>query len=223
MSETLIPEVEETTTGPNRTPLLIVAGVAVVAIIGLLLWMFVLGGEDDVFEPVPSAADATAPAGDESPPAAAVEDDGPPPVETVEVFLSRDPFQPVRPDAAPVDGGDDGTAPGPSDPSDPTDPGPSDPSDPTDPTPPDDGDTDPAPKNGDDSATVEGHEVELIDVFEENGARRITIRVDSTLYTVGEGETFADNFRVLSIDPPCATLLYGDNQFTLCEGERVRK
>jgi hypothetical protein len=216
MSDTLNPEVEEVTSGPNRTPLLIVAGVAVAAIVGLLVWAFVLGGDDDVFEPIPSAADAARDSG-EVPAAAGTVDEGPPPVETVEVFLSRDPFQPVRPDSATGPGDGDGRdgAPAPSDPSDPADP--------TDPAPPDDGDTDPAPKNGDDSATVEGHEVELIDVFEENGVRRVTIRVDSTLYTVGEGDTFADNFRVLSIDPPCATLLYGDNQFTLCEGERVRK
>jgi hypothetical protein len=201
-----IPDSVPETSGARggRPAVLLVAAFGVVAIVALVLWAFVFTGGHDVFEPVPSAADSQ-PASPTTPAAAAdVDDEVVPPVETVEVFLSRDPFRPVRPEEpqpAPVDG-------------DPT-PSPGDDNDDTD--------TDPDPKEGDDSTVVEGREVELIDVFLENDTRRATIRVDSTTYTVSEGDTFAGSFRVLSIDPPCATLLYGDNQFTLCEGERVRK
>ena len=63
----------------------------------------------------------------------------------------------------------------------------------------------------------------LIDAFVDQGRKRAVVRVNGTSYTVSEGETFADNFRALSIDPPCATFLYGDSSFTLCQGERVLK
>jgi hypothetical protein len=31
------------------------------------------------------------------------------------------------------------------------------------------------------------------------------------------GETFADNFELMSISGDCATFLFGDQSFTLCE------
>lgn len=77
-----------------------------------------------------------------------------------------------------------------------------------------------APSDGDGEQTVA-----LVDVFvdEETGEERALIQVDSTLYEVGEGQEFAENFRVLSIDPPCVTLLRGDEALTLCEGDQVLK
>jgi hypothetical protein len=47
--------------------------------------------------------------------------------------------------------------------------------------------------------------------------------VDGTVYTVDEGEQFAESFQLLSINGECATMLYGDDQFTLCEGEEILK
>jgi hypothetical protein len=49
------------------------------------------------------------------------------------------------------------------------------------------------------------------------------IRVDGDLHRSEEGETFADNFRLLLISDDCASLLYGDEQFTLCEGQEILK
>ena len=69
----------------------------------------------------------------------------------------------------------------------------------------------------------DGHRVSLVDVFEEGGESRAAVRVDDTLYEVATGETFASSFQVRSVEPPCVTLLYGDDAFTLCEGESVLK
>lgn len=164
-------------------------------------------------------------------------------VSTYEVFLARDPFEPVVPE--PVDGNDGtndgstdggtespttsptvgpGTDPtGPTDPTDPTDPtGPTDPGDPDSDPSGTESPSDPSCRQG---ATVvcDGHTVKLIDVFEKDGSPRAVVQVDQTVYEVGVGETFATNFRVRSIEDSCATLLYGDDGFTLCEGESVRK
>ncbi len=51
----------------------------------------------------------------------------------------------------------------------------------------------------------------------------VVVRVDETIYEVRAGETFAGNFQVISVEPPCATLLFGDDAFTLCEGETTLK
>ncbi len=51
----------------------------------------------------------------------------------------------------------------------------------------------------------------------------VRVQVDGTVYTVGEGDRFAENFEVLSISGQCASLLYGDDQFSLCEGEEILK
>jgi hypothetical protein len=66
--------------------------------------------------------------------------------------------------------------------------------------------------------------VHLVDVFvDEDGTERAIVQVDDRLYEVVAGQEFANNFRVQSIDPPCVTLLYGDDAFSLCEGEQVLK
>lgn len=76
----------------------------------------------------------------------------------------------------------------------------------------------------DDDANVGGTTVTLIDVFRaEDGSPRATVSVNGTAHTVEEGDTFASRFRLLDISGECATMLFGDNRFTLCEGDRVRK
>lgn len=152
------------------------------------------------------------------------------PLETYEVFLSRDPFRPIRPAAGGTDGGgattgdetttDGGTATGGTT----TDGGTTTGGTTTGGTTTG-GELPPTGEDGDggDRATVEGREVVLVDVFEEDGEPRAVVQVDGTAYEVSTGDRFADNFEVLAIDPPCATLLFGDDSFTLCEGERVLK
>jgi hypothetical protein len=63
--------------------------------------------------------------------------------------------------------------------------------------------------------------VRVVDVFP-NG-RTAQIQVDGTVYTVDEGEEFAANFRLISASGQCVTMLFGDDEFTLCEGEEVLK
>ena len=133
------------------------------------------------------------------------------PVETFEVFASRDPFEPVVGNGS-QGGADDGDTGGAGDAQgDGDDPGSS-------------GGTDPGsqePRQEEDG--VAGLSVSLIDVFREGGTDKAQVRVDSTGYTVTPGEVFAENFQLVSASGTCATLLYGDDQFTLCEGEQILK
>ena len=49
------------------------------------------------------------------------------------------------------------------------------------------------------------------------------VRVDGTSYTVARGETFADHFKLLAASGDCVAMLFGDQEFTLCEGEEILK
>ena len=83
-----------------------------------------------------------------------------------------------------------------------------------------DGDVD----DDDESADVGGTTVTVVDVFtDDDGERKASVTVNGTGYTVGEGDEFAGRFRLLDISARCATMLFGDSRFTLCEGERIRK
>ena len=71
----------------------------------------------------------------------------------------------------------------------------------------------PQAPGGSPGSALGGHSVELVEVV---GTTSLRVSVDGTEYTVGLGETFADSFKVVSISPTCASVLYGDEQFTLC-------
>jgi hypothetical protein len=68
-----------------------------------------------------------------------------------------------------------------------------------------------------------GTRVRLIAVTEVGGVLRATVQVDSTTYDVGEGETFADSFMVVSLDTDSGVFLYGDNAFELSVGQEILK
>lgn len=230
--------VEET---PDRNPLFVVLAVVVGLFLAFLLWLFVVqplltDEETDDVDVVTVDDDQADDGGTEEPelpeatPSPDIAEGEQLPIETYEVFLSRDPFRPIRPAVGPGDGtgaqaGDGGAGTGaqPGDGQQPTDgQTPTDGRTPTDGQTPTDGELPPTGEDGD-RATVEGREVVLVDVFEEDGEPRAVVQVDGTAYEVSTGDRFADNFEVLAIDPPCATLLFGDDSFTLCEGERVLK
>lgn len=122
-----------------------------------------------------------------------------PPEETFEVFESKDPFRPLV--VAAADGGaTNGGATG--------------------------GTTNGTQEGATDGAAgapapTGGNRVTLLDVFPQR--REAQVRVGSTVYTVAEGEVFADNFKLVRISGECATFLHGDDRFTLCEGEEVIK
>ena len=75
------------------------------------------------------------------------------------------------------------------------------------------------------TALPAGQPVTLVDVFRNSaGTVRAHVQVGSTVYTVGEGETFAQGrYRVVSLTPPCGQFLYGDAPFRLCQGEKTLK
>jgi hypothetical protein len=52
---------------------------------------------------------------------------------------------------------------------------------------------------------------------------RATVIVDSTTYDVGEGDTFAGSFMVVSLDTDSGVFLYGDNAFELSVGQEILK
>lgn len=163
------------------------------------------------------------------------------PVATYEVFLSRDPFRPVIPEpGAGADGdgttdGDgtdgDGTTDGDGADGDGTDGDGAD-GDGTDGDGTDGDGTDGDGTDGDDEGACTGQDevvcdgrvVSLVDVFvDDDGTPVAVVQVDNELFEVRDGDVFAENFQVMAVDPPCVTLLFGDDSFTLCEGERVLK
>ncbi len=76
------------------------------------------------------------------------------------------------------------------------------------PPPPDDG-------QADDHILIGGHDVTLLTVF--HNKTTLQVEVDGKLYTVEEGATFDDNFKLVKIDGGCAKFLFGDQSFELCE------
>ena len=188
---------------------------AVLVVLGLL-WFLLLRGDDES-EPLtapPPVEEEVEP----TPEATSAPDNGP--VETFEVFAPKDPFDPLI-SAATGGGGDGTTATG-----DTADGAAGTQGTTTDGT----GTTTTTTTTttgGGSGATggedVGGHRVRVVDVFNEGRRTRAQVQVDGTVYTVDEGETFAENFQLLSTSGQCATMLFGDDEFTLCEGEEILK
>jgi len=67
--------------------------------------------------------------------------------------------------------------------------------------------------------------VSLLDVFAEGGRTVANVRVNDRVHKVGEGDTFATSFQVLSLSQAdsCGQSLFGDDPFRLCEGEELLK
>jgi hypothetical protein len=62
---------------------------------------------------------------------------------------------------------------------------------------------------------IGGHDVKLISVA--GGGAKLDVTVDGKVYTVEPGARFDDNFKLVKIDGKCATFLFGDQSFELCE------
>ena len=140
------------------------------------------------------------------------------PLVTYELFLARDPFEPVVPEPEPA-------PPAPSDPATPApgdDNGPADPSDPADPN----GNSN-SEVNGACTGTVEvicdGRVVTVVELAEENGELVVVIQVDTMRYRVRVGEVFADNFQIISISPDQVRILYGDRVARIEVGDNALK
>jgi len=189
--------------------LLVVFGVIAAAAVAFFFLVVRPGGAPD--EPAPTLGASPSPAPSPTPTEDPDPDEPDRRTPGIAFFSGRDPFVPLVEETTTGDTGDTG-----------------------DPAPDGDPDGDPPP-NGDDDGngdggvppeergetiTVGGHTVTLIDIISTNGTR-VQVEVDGESYTVEPGESFADNFQLVSVQGGCANFLFGDQSFTLCEpGER---
>lgn len=73
-------------------------------------------------------------------------------------------------------------------------------------------------------ASVGATTIALVDVFvDDDGEPAALVTVNGTGYEVREGDPFATRFQIIDISGDCGTFLFGDNRFTLCEGQEIRK
>lgn len=155
-------------------------------------------------------------------------------VASLEIFLNRDPFEPVVPEPVSEDqDADEGAGPSPSSPPTPTSPtqtptptspSPGTPASPSDPSPSAPGGVPPSRVLPPDEkeGVVEGRSVSLLDITtNEVGAELVVVQVADAIYEVTEGQRFAEYFAVFSIDGDCASINHGDVRFILCTGESV--
>ena len=192
-------------TGRERNMLIFLG---VVALGALLYFVFVLGGGEPEQDAAPTTPVASPPPIPPTPGTGVGEppEEGQPP-RAVAFFGGRDPFVPLVVAVAPT------PAPSPGDGGEQPPPDGGEPGDGEPPivTPPDD-----AEEQEQDGITVTGKQVVLVDVVDSN---TVQVEVDGQPYTASEGETFAQNFEVVSVEGGCARFLFGDESFTLCEGE----
>jgi hypothetical protein len=189
-------------TARDRRTLIIGGVILGVMLVGYLLLNVVLGGGDDTggaaLPPI-----SAGPGQSTQTPTQAPTTSGSPIVN----FTGRDPFSipaalatTTAPTSVPTSPG--GTT------SVPTSPGSTTTTPPTSP---------PTQPGGGSSITIGGHTVVLLDTFTSGGGEVAQVEVDGKVYSVSEGETFAQGqFELTTISGDCATFLYGDEQFTLC-------
>ncbi|MGH2706208.1 MAG: hypothetical protein ACRDJ4_14320 [Actinomycetota bacterium] len=187
--------------GPSRRvnpALLVVLAIVAVVAVGVLVFQLFSGGPEET--PSVSPPRTTTP----TTPAPRTTATASPPPETFEVFESKDPFRPLV-----VAGGGGGAAAGTT----------------TGTTGTATGTTTGTTSVGaaGASAPTGGQRVSVLDVFDDQGTTKVQVKVGGTVYTVTAGQTFASNYKLVSVSGSCATLLRGDDKFTLCEGEEVIK
>ncbi|MBI4259253.1 MAG: hypothetical protein HY658_01685 [Actinobacteria bacterium] len=173
-----------------------------ISLAALVLWFLVLRGPGDEVPP------ETQPTETPTTPTPVTPRTTPPPDDGIAVVGQRNPFAPLIVATTGGGGGPTGS-PTASPTAEPTD----QPTGTPTVSPPGDGGT----PGGGTSTTIGGHTVVLLSIFEQNGELMAQVEVDGTVYTVSEGETFAGSFRLVDIDGTCATFLFGDERFTLCE------
>jgi cytoskeletal protein RodZ len=209
---------------------LILVGVMFAVLLGVVYFMFLKGGgEEPVDSTAPAPAVETEPAEEE--PTDKDEAQTPKkkskgPVETSEVFGGKDPFEPVI-DLTPVvaaDGGGDATTDGTTTTTD--DGSTTTPTAPTAPTAPVAPVT--PPPDDDDDVVKTGYVVRLVDIFSDNGTRTAHVQTvkraswDKRQHPkLTAGDRFRKHFKITSIDNRCATFMFDQEWFSLCEGQRV--
>jgi hypothetical protein len=210
-----------------RGLLLVLGAAGAVVVAGLAVWLGSAPGETPGPQSLPDAPALTAEGESEEATTEAEQVGDEPialPLVTYELFLARDPFQPVVPE--PV-----------SQPSDPTG------------TPAGNGagtnssggtsgngttsgnstsgGSSSGTSNGGCTGTSEvvcdGQVLTVIEVFEENGELIAVIQVDTMRYRLGVGDIFVDFYQVVSISPDRVRVLYGDSVVTIDVGDNALK
>lgn len=69
----------------------------------------------------------------------------------------------------------------------------------------------------------DGKRITLLEVRLESGVRVAVVEVDGQTYTVGVGDTFAGEFKVVSLSDNGGVFTYGDSAFTLAVGQSIVK
>lgn len=219
---------------PGLRGLLVVLGVAgAVVVAGLAVWLGSAPGETPGSPSLPETPALTAEGESEETTEAQQAEDEPIPLPLVsyELFLARDPFQPVVPDPASETGpsspnGSNGTS--------------------GNGTTGGNGTTDGNGSSngsgtsngnsngnssgnsnggcsGDTEVVCDGRVLTVIEVFEQNGELLAVVQVDTMRYQVGVGDVFADNFQTVSISPDQVRVLYGDSVVTIQVGDNALK
>ena len=180
--------------------MLIVLGA--VAGAALLFFVFVVMGGDETGPVTAPTQPVSSPPAIPASPGTGVGEPTDEPPRAVTFFGGRDPFVPLIAPSPEATGGS---------------PAPNGTPLPTGSPPPDgtDGTTDGDPTDGDGIA-VTGRPVVLIDVLDESS---VQVEVEGEPVTVSEGQRFGRSYQVVSVEASCARFLYGDESFTLCEGE----
>lgn len=69
----------------------------------------------------------------------------------------------------------------------------------------------------------EGIRVVLLEIRDDAGVRTAVLTVDGETWTVGVGEVFAEDFKVISLGENSGVFTYGDSAFTLAVGQAIIK
>jgi len=177
----------------ERTLAIVLAGLVVLALLFLLLSGGGGGTIEGVNSPPVVRTSATPTVTSTTPP------------ETGQAFEGKDPFQPL---VVAVPAGTGGT------------PTPGTTTGGTSPTPAPTGSITGVTGGSSSSSAVT---VTLLDIRKQNGKLVATVDVNGKDYNASQGETFATNFRVLSLSSSCGTFVFGDERFSLCIGQQVNK
>jgi hypothetical protein len=71
--------------------------------------------------------------------------------------------------------------------------------------------------------TPAGKRVTLLEIRDEGGVREAVLTVDGVTFTVEVGDTFADDFKVISLGTNSGVFMYRDSVFTLAVGQSIIK